>query len=144
MRNLNKKGMSSIIQISLLTMLSVMAISMVLGYVLELSDGLGSRLSPTVDCIQQESEITNACINAEGKVEINLEVALDESINKVNLLLNQESFSCGGDSCQSCIISENENRKTIYINPTNLAQSSDQLIVSINGCQAQPKQLGNC
>lgn len=140
---INKKGMSSIIQVSILAALSILALSMVWGYVSDLSNGLGSRLSPAVDCIQQ-LPIINACINTEGKIEVNLEVALGDSINKIDLSLNQESFSCGDSSCQSCIIGGTENRKTIYLNPTIPAQVSHELAVSINSCSPELIPLKTC
>ena len=74
-----KRGFSSIVQVTLLTALSVISLFLIWGYVRDLSTDLDT-LSPTVDCLIQDSKILNACINSQGIVETNLNVALGEKV----------------------------------------------------------------
>ena len=144
MQYLNKKGMSSIIQVTILAALSILSLSLIWTYVMGLSNGLSGQLSPTVDCITQKSEITNACITDEGEIETRLNVALGEKITKVDLKVNGESFVCGTNSCQSCTFTEAENKKTIYIQPAQTVSVYDKMIFNINGCASEEITLTNC
>jgi len=51
-----KRGFSSIVQLTLLTALSVISLFLIWGYVRDLSTDLDT-LSPTVDCLIQDSKI---------------------------------------------------------------------------------------
>ncbi len=143
MHNLNKKGMSSIIQITLLMALGVMAISLVWGYVIDLSGDLGKQLSPTVDCIAQSSNAVSACVTQDGQIELNIEEGLGEEINYASINFKGESFVCG-NTCSSCIVSDISGRKTIYLDPTTEVFNQDALTVGINGCLAKSLIVNPC
>ena len=143
MQNLNKKGLSEVVQTSLIILLSISAIFTIWGYISGITGNLENQLSPTVECIQQESEITRACINQEGKVEVILNKALGEKITDTQFNLNGEYFSCDS-SCASCSISEDKNIQTIYLNPTTPLLTGDPLIASIKKCPAEKIILSLC
>ncbi|MBM3231994.1 hypothetical protein FJZ21_01290 [Candidatus Pacearchaeota archaeon] len=142
MRNLNKKGMSSVVQISLLTILSVTAISMVWGYVSDFSNSL-NQLSPAVDCISQKSKLTSACVNSEGKVKLNIDVGLEEYIYNLNINYLEESFFCG-QTCGSCSVIDEQGRKVIYINTQENVNLQDTITVSINKCLEETATISQC
>lgn len=143
MYNLNKKGMSSVVQISLLTMLSVMAISMVWGYVSDLSNSLENQLSPSVDCISQKSDVANACVNSDGKVELSIDVGIEEKVSNLNINYFGESFSCG-QTCGSCNIIDEQGRKKVYIDTQEDVNVQDDITASINGCLPETLTISQC
>ena len=141
MQNLSKKGFSSIIQVSIISALSINAIFMIFAYIKDLSKGLENQLSPTVDCINQQSKITSACLNSDGKVELSVNTALGEKINYLNINIDRESFLCD-KYCKSCTILESENKNKVYISPESTNPQS--LIASINNCNPQQFQIRPC
>ncbi len=143
MQNLNKKGLSEVVQTSLLILLSISAIFTLWSYVGDLTGDFEETLSPVVDCINMKSEIKGACINEDGKVEVTLNKALGETITNTEFNLNGESFSCD-NSCASCSISEDKNTQKIYLTPTNQISAGNSLIVSINACAPEILELRNC
>ena len=138
-----KRGFSSIVQLTLLTALSVISLFLIWGYVRDLSTDLDT-LSPTVDCLIQDSKILNACINSQGIVETNLNVALGEKVSELKLIFKDQIFICGGNQCTSCTLLDIEGKKIIYFNPQSQATNQDKLFVSINGCSAEELTLNLC
>jgi ABC-type lipoprotein release transport system permease subunit len=138
-----RKGMSSVVQITILMMLSVIALATIWSYVSGLSNDFEGQLAPTVGCISQKSQIQSACINAEGKIEVKLSKGLDENINDIDMNVRGQSFSCGV-SCSSCIVKEDENQKTIYLSPTIPIINGDKLAAAINSCSPELLTLTNC
>lgn len=143
MSNLNKKGMASIVQVSLLIMLSVMAISLIWGYVSDLSSGLENQLSPAVDCISQSSTATKACINSDGKIELNIDVGLEEKVSNLDINYLGQSFVCG-QTCGSCNIIDSQGMKKVYLSTQNPASVQERVTVSINKCLSQVLTLSAC
>src|SRR3989344_7123587 len=144
MQSLNKKGLSEVVQTSLIILLSISAIFAMWSYIGDLKGNLENQLSPVVGCLQQESYFESACINAEGKIEATMSIALSESITNAQFNINGESFSCGSYSCDTCTFTETENKKTIYLNPTTNPLIGNNLIAKINGCGPQSLQLTQC
>lgn len=142
MSNLNKKGMASIVQVSLLIMLSVMAISLIWGYVSDLSNSL-DQLSPAVDCISQSSTVTRACVNSDGKVELSVDVGLEEKVSNLDINYLGQSFVCG-QTCGSCSIIDSQGMKKVYLSTQNPASVQDSVTVSINKCLSQVLTLSAC
>lgn len=143
MQNLNKNGMISIIQISFLTMLSVIALSLIWGYVSDLSSDFENQLSPAVDCIAQKSKISNTCVNNEGKIELNLNIGVGEEINYLSANYLGESFICG-QTCSSCNIKEEQGKKTIYLDSQVQVNVGDKIAVTINKCNPEVLVINNC
>jgi len=142
MQSLNKKGFSSILQVIILSALSIISLSLIWGYVSDLSNSLGNQLSPAVDCINQQSQVISACINSQGKIQLDIQEALEEKISNLNVNVGGESFSCDS-SCQSCSILSSENsRKTIYLSTQN--PNPPSLIASINGCAVEQITISQC
>lgn len=141
MQNLGRKGFSPIIQITILSALSVISLMLIWGYVADLSTGLGEQLSPAVDCINQQSRVVSACLNEGGKVEVTLNTALGEKIKNLNLNVGQESFYCD-NSCQSCTVLESEGRQTVYLSANNA--NPNTLIASINRCTQEQFEIRPC
>ena len=140
MQNMNRKGLSEIIQISLITLLSIAALAFVWSYVTDISTDLEKQLSPTVDCITMQSKIESACVDANGKVLVKLDVK--EKINVAEFRINSESFYCGQNACSSCSISE-EDKQTIYLEPAQ-ASSQDRVVTSLNGCTPESFVINPC
>lgn len=143
MQNLNKKGMSSIIQVSFLITLSIVALSLVWGYVSDLSSDFENQLSPTVDCISQDSKITSACVNNEGKVQLNVDVGLEEDIYNLDINYLGESFSCD-QTCGSCNLKDEQGRKTVYLETINPVNSQDKIAIAINKCLPEVLTITSC
>lgn len=143
MRNLNKKGLSSIVQVSLLTMLSVMAISMVWGYVSDLSSDFENQLSPAVDCISQESSIASACLNSQGKIELSIDVGIEERISSLDISYSEESFSCG-QTCGSCSLVDEQGMKKVYVDTQENVNLQDSITASINKCLPETLTISSC
>ncbi|MEK6894504.1 MAG: hypothetical protein AABX10_03505 [Nanoarchaeota archaeon] len=143
MYNLSKKGMSSIIQVTLLMALSVMAISLVWGYVSDLSNSLENQLSPAVDCISQKSKAISACVNSDGKVELSIDVGIEEKISYLDINYIGESFSCG-QTCGSCNIIDEQSRKKVYINTQEVVNLQDSISASINKCLPETLVISRC
>lgn len=139
-----RKGFSSIVQVTLLTALSVISLFLIWGYVRDLSTDLDRTLSPTVDCLIQDSRVLNACINSQGSIETNLNIALGEKVSELKLIFKDETFICGSNQCTSCTLSNIEGKKRIYFDPQSQATNQDKLFVTINGCSAQELTLNSC
>ncbi|MBS3083345.1 hypothetical protein J4423_00925 [Candidatus Pacearchaeota archaeon] len=144
MQSLNKKGFSSVIQISLLILLSVSAIFTLWSYVKDFTGDFEKTLSPAVDCFIQNSEVRSACVNADGTVEVNFNIALDEKIYDTSFRLDQEYFSCGKYLCESCTFEDIEGKRIIYLEPKNTASAGNSLIVNINNCAPKEVILSSC
>lgn len=143
MYDLKRKGLSSVVQVSLLALLSVVALSLVWGYVKDLSNNLDNQLSPTIDCISQKSRVIDACINQQGKIEVNLDLYPGEEMELIDLNFKGQSFSCGS-SCQSCGLEESSGKNTIYLSPQYQVLEQDKLATSINGCNPKILTLNQC
>lgn len=137
----NVRGISSILQVTILASLSIVSLMLVFGYVKDLSGDFENQLSPTVNCLTQKTKATSACIY-DGQVLVNLEVGLDETVRKTDISLNGQTYSCGQNSCQSCSI-EGIGKKTIYLNPVS-ASLQDNLVVSVNSCAPESISLTPC
>lgn len=143
MQSLSKKGMSTIIQVSFLTMLSVIALTMIWGYVSDLSSDFENQLSPTIDCISQESKIFNACVNNDGKIQLNLNIGIEEDINYIDINYLGESFICG-QTCGSCNLKEEQGKKTIYLDAQVQVNVGDKIAVAINRCNPELLEINHC
>ena len=143
MQSLNKKGLSEVVQTSLIILLSISAIFTMWSYISGLTQDFENQLSPVVDCLNQNSKVQSACISTDGKVEVTINKELGETITSTQFTLNGESFSCG-NSCASCSISEDKNTQTIYLTPTTNTLTGDLLIASINNCPAQQITPSQC
>lgn len=143
MHNLKRKGLSSLIQVMLLSVLSIMAISVVWGYVSDLSNNLENQLSPAVDCIAQQSQIRSACLNTEGKIQLDLEIGLGEEISYLDVNFLGESFACG-QMCSSCNLVEEQGRKTVYLDPQSPVSTSDRIAAAINRCLPEILDISSC
>jgi len=144
MQSLNKKGLSEVVQTSLLILLSISAIFTMWSYVKDLTGDFEETLSPVVGCINMKSKIESACINENRQVEVTLIKALGEEITRTDFGLNGESFICGDNLCQSCTFTEDKNLQTIYLNPENEDLENNNLMVSINGCNPQQFIINPC
>lgn len=139
---LNKKGLAEIVQVLMITLLSIVAIATISSYILGLSNGLESKLSPVVDCLTMQSKIQNACVNSEGKIEVLVNSA-EEKVN-LKLAVKNNIFECSTnqDTCSTCKLSEGS--KEIFLNPLSQINSGDKLNYQINGCQGQEKTIIAC
>lgn len=143
MQSLNKKGLSEVVQTSLIILLSISAIFTMWSYIGDLASNLGNQLSPTVGCIQQKSEAQGACISTDGKVEVTINKELGETITSTQFTLNGESFSCD-NSCASCSLESKQGKTKIYLNPTTPPSTENPLITKINSCTPQSIKLTPC
>lgn len=143
MQGLNKKGFSSVLQITLLTFLSVLALSLVWGYVSDLSNNFENQLSPAVDCISQKSKINGACLNSDGKIELSLDTGLGEKISYLDINFKGESFACG-QMCGSCNLLDENGKKTIYLSPQSPVSLQDQIATAINKCLPELFSISSC
>ncbi|MEK6915825.1 MAG: hypothetical protein AABW89_04770 [Nanoarchaeota archaeon] len=137
------KGLASIVQIVIISALSVSSLLLILGYVKDISGDLDKQLSPVVDCINQKSRMVDACINKEDKIEARFNTALNEEITKIDLSVNGKSFSCGKSICESCTLSDLKSSDKIYINPEKIV-SGDKMSASINDCNYEEIVLKPC
>ncbi|MBS3081881.1 hypothetical protein J4416_03020 [Candidatus Pacearchaeota archaeon] len=144
MPSIKNRGISTIVQATLIMALTVVALLVVWGYVKDLSNNFEKQLSPTVDCITQKSIATSACINSEGEILVNLDVKPGEAIKNAVFITKDESFSCSSNSCESCSLSEVEGKKTIYLNPLEQVSNQDLLSVRLNNCNPQQIYLSSC
>ncbi len=140
MQNLNKRGFSPVIQITILSALSIISLLLIWGYVSDLSSTINRQLSPAVDCISQKSKIKSACLNEENKIELNTDFFVDEKINFLNLKLEDENFVCGS-SCESCKLDIVEKNK-IYL--STIKENPKTIFASINGCMFEEIQITRC
>jgi hypothetical protein len=143
MHNMNRLGFASILQVMILAALSILSMSLIWGYVSDLSGDLDNQLSPVVDCIAQKSLVKSACVNADGEIEVELNVGLGEKINKLDLNFKGQSFECS-QACSSCNVIDREWKKTIYLSPRSQPIAQDMLGVSINGCIPNVLGLSTC
>ena len=139
---MNNKGLAEIVQVLFITALSIVAIATVSSYIIGLSDNVGSKLSPAVDCLTIKSDIIRACINSKG--ETKLLVNSVEQNTDIKIGLNNEIFECSTDSekCNTCILKEGS--KEIFLSPSNLANVGDKINYQINGCSVQEKVVRAC
>lgn len=140
---LNKKGLAEIVQVLMITLLSIVAIATISIYILGLSNGLESKLSPAVDCLTIQSDISRACVNANGEI-IKVLVNSVEPEVSIKIGINDNLFECSTDSqkCSTCKLSEGS--KEIFLNPLSQINSGDKLNYQINGCQGQEKTITAC
>lgn len=145
MSGINKKGMAEIIQVSSILLLSILAIGLVWGYVADLGSTVDQQLSPTVDCITQQSTLISACINAQNQVQARIQIASGESIQSALFQLGQESFTCNPNTCTTCTLPQTEGTHTIYLEPQQPITAGAQLTTYLNTCpQPSTVSLTTC
>ena len=133
MQNLNKKGISEIVQITSIIALSIIALWAIGSYVLDLSSKLDGTLSPVVDCVQLQTRITDACVNPEGKIEVTLSKAITDKITRVNLVGDNNFKASCGESCSTCLLQESDSKK-IFLENSNL-QEGNKIYLTIDSCR---------
>ena len=133
MQNLNKKGISEIVQITSIIALSIIAITMIWGYVSYLSNIASNQLSPTVDCLQLQTRITSACINSEGNIEVTINKAITDKITRVNLVGDNNFKASCGESCSTCLLQESDSKK-IFLENSNL-QEGNKIYLTTDSCR---------
>lgn len=113
MRYLNKKGLSEIVSVVLLLMLTVAAVSFLFG----IFNNLLAPLAPQYNCIEGQIngdfEITQACYNDEQQVVFTLKrsFAAESQVNYIEFTVtsNEDSvkYGCGARSnfeCGTCVL----------------------------------------
>ncbi|MGV8142905.1 MAG: hypothetical protein ACP5NS_04730 [Candidatus Pacearchaeota archaeon] len=140
MLNLNNKGVAEVVQILLITVLSIVAIATVSSYVIKLSSL--EQLSPAVDCLTMQSDIPRACVDSSGTVK--LLVNSVESDLDLKLGLKDRLFECSTNSekCSTCTLEEGS--KEIFLSGITGVQQGDTINYQFNGCLAQEKQIIAC
>lgn len=138
MHNLNRRGVAEIVQVLLITVLSILAIATVSKYVLSATDILENQLSPAVDCLTMKSKVISACQNSNNQIEVNVELASNENSN-LKISTNSEVFSCNGQSCSTCSLKEG--RQIIYINSQT---TTPEISYQFSNCPAQQIRTTVC
>ncbi len=141
MFNMNKKGVSEVVQVVLIMALSILAIATVSKYVLTLSGNLESQLSPTVDCLTMKSKVVSACYNQNNKIELKV-VTKDEENPSLKISTGEDVFICNANSCSTCQLSEGT--KTIYLNPSNSPINLEGLTYQFGSCSSQTIGVTAC
>ena len=138
---LNKKGVSEVVQVLIITVLSIVAISIVSSYVISISNNVGNQLSPAVDCLTVKTKIDSACIGSDGQVRALVNIGLDEHPS-IKFSIENKIFQCSSssDECSSCKL--NQGKQEIYL-PIQTTQATD-LIYQVNNCASQNIQLKVC
>mgnify|MGYP001559971945 CR=1 FL=1 len=142
MFNLNNKGVAEVVQVLIITALSIVAIATVSSYFLSFSSSLEGKLSPAVDCLTDKSDILRVCVNPEGQVEALVNSVEEEIDIKINV--NNQLFKCStdADKCSTCLLTQGS--KIIFISPTTAVSVGEEIRYSINGCPAESKTITVC
>jgi hypothetical protein len=138
MQNLNKKGLSEIVQTVMIVALSIMAIATVSKYVLSLTSELDNQLSPAVDCLSTKSRITSYCLNSNNQIELNIN-SFDKENPSLKISTGKEVFICNNNLCSTCKLSEGTSK--IYIN---LQNPATEISYQFDSCQLQTLSLKAC
>lgn len=144
MHSINRKGVSEIVQIASIILLSLVALSLVWIYVSRVSGNSLDQLSPLVDCVQLQTKIESACLNSNSEIEVMINKDLTDEINEFYLKSESgyESF-CGG-TCSECNIPDSGIKK-IFLQNSGI-QQGDTIYLGLNAC-AQPLDyaiVGSC
>ncbi len=149
MRSLkNKKGISDVVGVAVITMLTVVALYLAWSYVSGFTNNLDSQLSPVSECLQLNVDISLACYNAvTQQVELAVSTGADDNIKSLTFVAsdgqNSQTHVCGSsnqaDCKQSCIVPTSGEAKQIFIplqvQPTSItyfANNCGQFAKSIN------------
>lgn len=152
--NANKKALSNVVAVLLITLISVTAVSVLYSQLRPILSP-EKALAPAFSCfdfkLNQPVTIQNACFNSETrKFEISLSQKQDISSHSLKFSFiqenNGEEWLCGG-LCSSCIINSNSSNSVYYLPLDNIpfnAENSPKLLLSISGCQIDSRQLSIC
>ena len=97
---LSKKGLAEIVQVLVMTALSIIAIATVSSYVIKISSL--EQLSPAVDCLTMQNSVSRVCIAKDGNLRV-LVNSFDDT-TKIKLETNNNIFECGvnSETCGTC------------------------------------------
>lgn len=149
MQNLNKKGLTQVVSILIVTLFSISAVSLLAYSVFVLSDGVSN--SPAISCLQMQANfpvsIENVCYSKDTReVEVILRRNLDDrlSINKLNFVVSgnkAEQWMCG-DGC-SCNVVSPGGEKKYYFSVSDF-DSADEFSMIYYGCVVETRNIRDC
>ena len=136
-----KKGIGDVVGITLITLLTIVAIGFIWSYVSTVTSSLDSQLSPLPSCIGNRISAT-ACYNI---ITSNLEVTMSvpQQINAITFVTtlnaNSQTFSCGKPTNQclpgTCVVPSAGQTKIYYIPSTATPESVN---LYVNECSTTP------
>ncbi len=147
---MNKKGMVEVVSIMIIILMVISAISLFFaGYVKNSAINLSPQISCTELRISQPVKIESVCFNSQsGEVKISIHRSLDSSsLNSIKFSLTQdninEEWECGS-TCGTCKILSSGSTATYYLREFNAITAPENLIISLDGCITESKQLIAC
>jgi len=146
MFSLNKKGVSGVITILVLTLASIAGAGIIYT---SLQGSINTLLSPQLACTELQLsppiEITEACINSEGNLQVSINRELGSELSDITFNVNTQDQSyryvCGLACGVNCILPKEGQTKTYYLYPEEIPTT---IATSISNCQIDTRQIPNC
>lgn len=140
----NKKALSQIITVVLITALSIVAISILFVFTKGLIKDIA--LSPEFSCfdinIDSPIKIQKTCYNQTTQdLEVTLKRKLhDTSITSLDFIMQNSVYSCGETDC-NCIVLKQGETKTYFFS---IEESPQQIIIKTQNCILDNKEVEVC
>ncbi|MEK6800739.1 MAG: hypothetical protein AABY10_06145 [Nanoarchaeota archaeon] len=154
MRNLlNRKGISDVVAVSTLILLTVVAASMVYVSVLGTINKAGAQLSPEISCLEMQGrspfELKDACYNQNTKeIEVKMKRKLGNyDLSGVDFVVStsngeMKKWQCG-DLCGNCILPNIEETKNYYFSFSD-SLNLDSLEIYAEKCLISSRKIRMC
>ena len=137
----NLRGLSNIIAITLIILLTTVAVALLFTSI----DKFTNLLSPEFSCLELQVEtpitIREACFNqTTQETEITLTRDLqDVFLSEIDFTLDSEQYACGPSCGGNCHILESGNTKTYYFQ-----SQAAQITLSSNNCPLDAQEITIC
>lgn len=136
----NKLGLSSVVAVVLIIMLSVSALSILGIYIKELISS--PSLSPKIECLEYNSQevlkIVSACYNQDNnEIVLGVQRKAGYSIEKVNFVYSDDSnsrtWACSSDTCGGCKIPDEGKSKNYFLSLDNY-ETNGKIEIGTGNC----------
>ena len=140
---LNKRGLAEVVQVLVITALSILAITTISSYVFKLTSGFESQLSPAVDCLTMKSAVIKACVNKNNQIESFVTVLEEKTTLNLNYKDNIFQCSTNADICSTCKLNSGSTQ-IIYLSSESQVNAGEELVYQFNSCLAQKVKITAC
>ena len=146
----NKKGLSQIIAVVILIMLSMASVSILFPVVRDIASSPEKQLAPLVSCLDIQAsspEIKSAVFDDEtGELEIRIEkTAVDDYTTSFDFIVssNQDSerFTCGEFICDQCVIQNSGETKTFYLKTSPGFNAEEVTLIVNSQCEVGTQDI---
>lgn len=148
MQKINRNGISDIVAVSMIILLSVISITLVWNYINLTTLNLSPEISCTKSQINHFFNTQNICYNSQTKdIELTLSRDIKDS-SKINLIEftilysdnSKDEFYCGQD-CHGAKILSNGETKKYFFQVGDVSQKLNIYSLSVDGCLIEQSKI---